>query len=123
MILQTLRASPELGVFLAVGLGYWLGSQNLGNFSLGTVTAALLFRLILGNWWTTRAAFGVLPDLSLRKRLFDGTANRSGLEEQRRPTFAPFPCRVHIRTGVDCVYGARVGVGCRASARDFSAGP
>lgn len=52
MILQTLRASPELGVFLAVGLGYWLGSQKLGNFSLGTVTAALLFGLILGNWWT-----------------------------------------------------------------------
>jgi putative transport protein len=51
MILDALRASPELGVFLAVGLGYWLGTLKLGNFSLGTVTAALIFGLIIGNFW------------------------------------------------------------------------
>lgn len=51
MILQTLRLSPELGVFLAVGLGYWLGTLKLGNFSLGTATSALIFGLIIGNFW------------------------------------------------------------------------
>lgn len=51
MILQGLRASPELGVFLAVGLGYWLGTLKLGNFSLGAVTSALLCGLVIGNYW------------------------------------------------------------------------
>ena len=51
MILQTLSASPELGVFLAVGLGYWLGRLKLGSFSLGPVTAALVLGLIVGNFW------------------------------------------------------------------------
>jgi putative transport protein len=51
MILQTLSASPELGVFLAVGLGYSFGRLKLGSFNLGTVTAALIFGLIIGNFW------------------------------------------------------------------------
>lgn len=56
MILQTLREFPELGVFLAVGLGYWLGNLKLGAFSLGTVTAALVFGLFLGNFWKEPSA-------------------------------------------------------------------
>jgi hypothetical protein len=56
MILQTLRASPELGVFLAVALGYWLGAFKLGAFSLGTVTSALLFGLVVGNFWKEPSA-------------------------------------------------------------------
>ena len=51
MILRALRASPELGVFLAVGIGFWLGNVKLGSFSLGTVTAALILGLVLGNFW------------------------------------------------------------------------
>jgi putative transport protein len=51
MALEALRASPELGVFLAVGMGYWLGTLKLGSFSLGTVTAALIFGLLIGNFW------------------------------------------------------------------------
>jgi putative transport protein len=56
MILQTLSASPELGVFLAVGLGYWLGKLKLGSFSPGTVTAALILGLIVGNFWKEPSA-------------------------------------------------------------------
>lgn len=51
MILDTLRVSPELGVFLAVGMGYVLGNVKLGNFCLGTVTSALLVGLVVGNFW------------------------------------------------------------------------
>jgi putative transport protein len=56
MIPQTLSAAPELGVFLAVGLGYWLGKLKLGSFSLGTVTSALIFGLIVGNFWKEPSA-------------------------------------------------------------------
>jgi putative transport protein len=56
MILQTLLASPELGVFLAVALGYWLGAFKLGAFSLGTVTSALIFGLVIGNFWKEPSA-------------------------------------------------------------------
>jgi putative transport protein len=51
MVLQTLRVSPELGVFLAVGVGYWLGQLKLGSFSVGPVTAALICGLVVGNFW------------------------------------------------------------------------
>jgi putative transport protein len=56
MILQTLSVSPEMGVFLAVGLGYWFGKLKLGSFSLGTVTAALIFGLVVGNFWKEPSA-------------------------------------------------------------------
>src|SRR5688572_7813339 len=50
-MMQTLRVSPELGVFLAVGVGYWLGQLKLGSFSVGPVTAALICGLVVGNFW------------------------------------------------------------------------
>jgi len=56
MILEALRVSPELGVFLAVGLGHGLGTLKLWNFSLGTVTAALLLGLLIGNFWKEPSA-------------------------------------------------------------------
>ena len=51
MILDALRVSPELGVFLAVGMAYLLGSLKLGGFCLGIGTAALLAGLVVGNVW------------------------------------------------------------------------
>jgi putative transport protein len=36
-------------VFLAVGIGYWLGNYKFGNFSLGTITAALMAGLVIGT--------------------------------------------------------------------------
>lgn len=51
MIIDALRVLPELGVFLAVAGGFWFGNIKLGNFSLGTVTSALILGLILGNFW------------------------------------------------------------------------
>lgn len=48
-ILGTLRGSPELAVFFAVGIGYWLGNYKIGQFSLGTITAALLAGILIGQ--------------------------------------------------------------------------
>jgi putative transport protein len=39
---------PELAVYLALGLGYWLGSVKFGKFSLGGVTGSLLAGIAIG---------------------------------------------------------------------------
>lgn len=44
-----LRASPELAMFLAVGIGFWAGKFRIGNFAFGTVTASLLAGLVVGQ--------------------------------------------------------------------------
>jgi putative transport protein len=39
---------PELAVFLAIGIGYWIGSLKLGGFSLGGVTGSLMAGIVIG---------------------------------------------------------------------------
>lgn len=39
---------PELAVYLAIGIGYWLGSFTVKGFSLGGVTGSLLAGLVVG---------------------------------------------------------------------------
>ncbi|WNC94160.1 aspartate-alanine antiporter [Paraburkholderia sp. FT54] len=48
-MVKALQGSPELAMFLAVGIGYWVGGIQLGKFSLGTVTAALIAALAIGQ--------------------------------------------------------------------------
>lgn len=48
-LVKALQASPELAMFLAVGIGYWVGGIKLGKFALGTVTAALIAALAIGQ--------------------------------------------------------------------------
>lgn len=48
-ISSILRASPELAMFLAVGIGFWAGKFKIGNFAFGTVTASLLAGLVVGQ--------------------------------------------------------------------------
>jgi putative transport protein len=45
----TLRAYPELMVFLALALGYLIGPLKLKGFALGTVTATLLAGILIGQ--------------------------------------------------------------------------
>ena len=47
---------PELAIFLTLGVGYWVGSIKLGNFSLGSVTGTLLVGVAVG--WQLAAELG-----------------------------------------------------------------
>jgi putative transport protein len=46
---HTLKSYPELAIFLALAFGFWLGPKKLGGFSLGNVTATLLFAVLIGQ--------------------------------------------------------------------------
>ncbi len=48
-IFSTLRAHPELAIFFALGLGYWVGGLKFGHFSLGAVTGTLLAGVLIGQ--------------------------------------------------------------------------
>ncbi|MCX5591001.1 aspartate-alanine antiporter [Alcaligenes endophyticus] len=45
----TLRSNPELAIFLALAVGYWIGALKFGSFSLGAVTGTLLAGVIIGQ--------------------------------------------------------------------------
>jgi putative transport protein len=47
---SVLQGNPELALFLAIGLGFWIGSWRFGKFSLGGVTGSLLAALLVGQW-------------------------------------------------------------------------
>jgi putative transport protein len=48
-LVTSLRSYPEIVVFLAVGIGYWIGNYKFGNFSLGVITASLMAGLVIGS--------------------------------------------------------------------------
>ena len=48
-IVETLRAYPELAIFLALAVGFWIGPKKLAGFSLGSVTATLLAAVAIGQ--------------------------------------------------------------------------
>src|SRR4249920_1015071 len=47
--LETLRAHPELALFLTLALGHGLGSLKIGGFQLGSVLGTLLAGLVVGQ--------------------------------------------------------------------------
>src|SRR6185437_6149598 len=46
---NVLRHHPEIAIFLAVALGYYVGRLRFGSFTLGTVAATLLIGVVLGQ--------------------------------------------------------------------------
>src|SRR5215813_6323286 len=62
-LVKTLAGTPELVLFFTIAVGYALGSVKLGRFCLGTVTAALIAGLVIGQ-------AGVEVDRELRWGLF-----------------------------------------------------
>src|SRR3982751_3145379 len=48
-LLQTIRSYPELAIFIALAIGFWLGPKKFGGFSLGNVTATLLAAILVGQ--------------------------------------------------------------------------
>jgi putative transport protein len=49
---QFLQSYPELAVFLAIGIGYWIGSFAFGSFKLGPVTGSLFAGIGIGQFAT-----------------------------------------------------------------------
>ena len=47
--LGTLRQYPELAIFIALAVGFWIGPKKIRGFSLGNVTATLLAALVVGQ--------------------------------------------------------------------------
>ncbi|MNS18963.1 Aspartate/alanine antiporter [compost metagenome] len=45
----TLQQYPELSVFLALALGFFIGNIKIGSFSLGSVTGVLLMGVLIGQ--------------------------------------------------------------------------
>lgn len=39
---------PEMGVYLALAIGYWVGARKIGGFTLGGVTGSLLAGMLIG---------------------------------------------------------------------------
>jgi len=48
-IVNTLRAHPELVIFLTLAIGYLIGGFKFGSFSLGAVTGTLLVGVLIGQ--------------------------------------------------------------------------
>src|SRR3954468_3017505 len=48
-LLGTFKSYPELLIFVALALGFWIGPKKLGGFSLGNVTATLLAAIVVGQ--------------------------------------------------------------------------
>ncbi|MGO4813830.1 aspartate-alanine antiporter [Cupriavidus sp. 2MCAB6] len=46
---STLKAYPEIAIFLALGVGYWVGGKSFRGFSLGAVTSTLLVAIVIGT--------------------------------------------------------------------------
>src|SRR5688572_26672917 len=45
----TLRSYPEIAIFLALGIGYYLGGFTFRGIGLGSVTATLLAAVLIGQ--------------------------------------------------------------------------
>ena len=48
-LIDTLRQYPEIAIFLALALGFWVGQMRFGKFSLGVVTSTLLAGVLIGQ--------------------------------------------------------------------------
>lgn len=48
-IVEALRHTPALAVFLTIGIGFWLGKIKFKGISLGTVTSVLIVGVLVGQ--------------------------------------------------------------------------
>ena len=48
-LFNTLRSYPEIAIFLALALGFYIGGLKFGKFSLGNVTGVLLAGVLIGQ--------------------------------------------------------------------------
>ena len=74
-IVETLRANPQLAIFITLGIGYWIGAKKFGSFSLGVVTSTLLASL----WPVSDAATE-----TLMTTLYDDLAKGESVQDAMR---------------------------------------
>jgi putative transport protein len=55
-LVQTLQHNPEIAIFLALALGFFVGGLKFGKFSLGSVTGVLLSGVLIGQMNITISA-------------------------------------------------------------------
>src|SRR5882724_8670942 len=48
-LFDTLRSYPEIAIFLALAIGFYVGGLKFGKFSLGNVTGVLLSGVLIGQ--------------------------------------------------------------------------
>ncbi|MCC8193099.1 MAG: aspartate-alanine antiporter [Deltaproteobacteria bacterium] len=48
-ITATLKTYPEIAIFIALAVGYWVGNLKFKGFSLGSVTGTLLAAIVVGQ--------------------------------------------------------------------------
>src|SRR5262249_10798570 len=48
-VAQTLRTHPEIAIFLALGIGYYVGKFTFRGIGLGAVTSTLLAAVLIGQ--------------------------------------------------------------------------
>ena len=48
-LFDTLRSYPEIAIFLALALGFYVGGLKFGKFSLGNVTGISLAVVLIGQ--------------------------------------------------------------------------
>ena len=48
-VVETLRANPQLAIFLTLAIGYYVGAVRFGSFTLGAVTGTLLAGILIGQ--------------------------------------------------------------------------
>src|SRR5512137_1245105 len=48
--------NPELAVYLALGIGYWVGNRKIRGFSLGGATGSLLAGILIGIFFKVPVA-------------------------------------------------------------------
>ena len=48
-LIEALRHTPALAVFLTIGIGFWLGKLKFKGIALGTVTAVLIVGVLVGQ--------------------------------------------------------------------------
>ena len=48
-LVETLRQYPELAIFFALAIGFWIGPKKVAGFGLGSVTATLLAAVAIGQ--------------------------------------------------------------------------
>lgn len=46
---DSLRAAPELAIFMALAIGFWIGAKKFGKITLGAVTGTLLAGVLIGQ--------------------------------------------------------------------------